>query len=208
MHKIVSHPYFSSELDNLFPTLSLLVLHFLIISSSLGCKTWFSVHSVVQTINSTHILSWLHGIWEERIFSPLCCSHPCNSLASFHHASSWPWSCLHLPHNSAPKAESSLPRSTTLEGSLHGIFDANSTWLFTASNTSFWSVGLQLVQKVQVGFGFQKSGIWIPFHKDVHSFLGFIKTCVSWVLSPFGCCFPHLIVNIDLESEKQMPLTS
>lgn len=108
-----------------------------------------------------------------------------------------------LPRRSPPCRD-----PTTLEGSLHGIFDANSTWLFTASNTSFWSVGLQLVQKVQVGFGFQKSGIWIPFHKDVHSFLGFIKTCVSWVLSPFGCCFPHLIVNIDLESEKQMPLTS
>lgn len=103
MHKIVSHPYFSSELDNLFPTFSLLVLHFLIISVFLGSKTWFNVHSVVQTINSIRTLSWLHGVWEEQIFS-LFCSHPCNSLASFYPAFSRLWSCFHLPCTPPPKA--------------------------------------------------------------------------------------------------------
>lgn len=126
MHKTVSHPSFSSELDNLFPTVSLLVLHFLIISSSLGSKTWFNVHSVVQTINSIHILSWLHGAWEERIFS-LCCSHPCNSLASFYPVFSWLWSCLDLPRIPPPKvgvvlAEIQLPWRIPLQDIWHRVY--------------------------------------------------------------------------------------
>lgn len=122
MYKIVSHPYFSSELDNLFPTLSLLVLHFLIISSSSGSKTWLNFHSVVQTTNSNHSPSWLHRAWEERMFS-LCCFHPCNSLPSFYPAFSWLWSCLHLPHTLFPRQGFSLLRSSLPEGSLRRIFD-------------------------------------------------------------------------------------
>lgn len=49
MPKIISHPSFSSELDHLFPKLSLRVLHFPAVSSSLGCETRFSVCSAGQT---------------------------------------------------------------------------------------------------------------------------------------------------------------
>lgn len=56
MPKIVSHSSFPFELDNLFPMLSLWVLHFLTFSSSLGCETWFSVHSAGQTLFSTSCL--------------------------------------------------------------------------------------------------------------------------------------------------------
>lgn len=113
--------------------------------------------------------------------------------------------CIPLAH--LPRQVFSLPRSSHPEECVHRIFDTEPTWLFVILNPLFCIVGLQLVQKVQVGFGFQESGIWIPFHKDVDSSLGFIKTCVSWVLSPFGCCFPHLMVNIDLEGERQLLVT-
>lgn len=82
MPKTVSHPSFSSELDNLFPMLSLQVLHFLTISSSLGSKSQFSIHSAGQTLVS---ISCLDSV-EEGIFS-LCCSHPYDSLTSFYPAS-------------------------------------------------------------------------------------------------------------------------
>lgn len=114
MHKVVSCPYFSSELDHLFPTLSLLILCFLITSSSLGSKTWFNVHSGVQIINSIQILSRFHGVWQERMFS-MYCSRPCNSLDSFYPAFSWPWSCLHLTHTSSQGGHSPSQDPAILE---------------------------------------------------------------------------------------------
>lgn len=68
MPKIVSHPSFSSELNNLFPMLSSEVLHFLTISSSLGSKTRFNVHSAGQTLVSTSCLDSV--VCRRRGFSP------------------------------------------------------------------------------------------------------------------------------------------
>lgn len=68
MPKTVSHASFSSELNNLFPMLSLEVLHFLTISSSLRSKTLFSFHSAGQNLVSTSCLDCV--ACKSRRFSP------------------------------------------------------------------------------------------------------------------------------------------
>lgn len=81
MPKIVSHPHFSSELGNLFPMLSLQVLSFLTISSSLGSEIQFSVHSAVQTSVSISCLdSTAHG---RRGFSPCAALTPVTTSLAF-----------------------------------------------------------------------------------------------------------------------------
>lgn len=100
MPKIVSHPGFSAEPDDLFPMLSSWVLHFLTISRVL----WDVRHGSVFTVQVKQgfpypaLTPWHMGgedflpvllspFWQPQLLS---CIH-------------WPWSCLHLPHTPPPK---------------------------------------------------------------------------------------------------------
>lgn len=156
MPKIVSHPRFSSELWQSFPNAQLASLA--LPNNQQFFRIWDTVQCSRCSSNiSFHILPWLHGPWEEGIFS-LCCSHPCDNLTGFYPAFSWS-----IPGCGAvcisitlllPRQGFALARSNHRGGSVPRVLDTESTWLFTASSALFWGVGLQLVQKVQVGFGF------------------------------------------------------
>lgn len=118
MPKIVSHPGFSPELDNIFPMLNPWVLHLLTISSSLGCKTQFSVHSAGQTWFSILCLDPM--AYGRGGFPPLCCSHPSGSLSFYPASIGHGAVCISL--TLLPRQGFSLARSSH-RGSLHRIFD-------------------------------------------------------------------------------------
>lgn len=157
MPKIISHPRFSSEFNNIFPMPSLQVLQFPMPSLQF-LQQFFGIQGTVQCSQcssniSFHILPWIDGVWEEGI-------SPCAALALVTSSSALtlhPLGCgaVCIPLILLlPRQGFSMARSNHCGGSLHRIFDTECTWLFTASDTLFWGVGLQLVQKVQVGFGF------------------------------------------------------
>lgn len=93
MPKIVSHPSFSSELNNLFPVLILELLHFLTTSSSLGSKARFSVHSAAPNLVSTSCLDSV--ACGRRGFSP-CAALPLMtpSPAFILHPAAWGAVCI------------------------------------------------------------------------------------------------------------------
>lgn len=135
MPKIVSHPSFSSELDNVFPMLSLQVLHFLTISSSLGSETRFSVHGAVQTSVSISCLGSM--ACGRRGFSPCAALTPVTASPAFILCSlGCGAACISLILL-LPRQGYSLARANHHGGSLHRVFDTESTWLFTASNILF-----------------------------------------------------------------------
>lgn len=148
MPKIATHPRFSSELDNLFPMLSWWVLHFLTISSSLGPA------GVLRAVQTSVSISCLGSVaCGRRGFLPVLLSPLWQPLQ--------PFSCILLAVGlfASPSDSSSQGRDvpwqdpTTMEDLCTGCL-TESAWLYPASNTSFWGVVLQLIQKVKVGFGF------------------------------------------------------
>lgn len=122
MPKIVSHPSFSSELENLFPMLSLQVLHFLTISSSLGSKTQFSVHGAVQT--SVSISCFDSMVCGRRGFSPCAALTPVTASPAFIlHSLGCGAACISLILL-LPRQGYSLARSNHCGGSLHRVFES------------------------------------------------------------------------------------
>lgn len=97
MPKIVSHPRFSSELDNLFPMLGSQVLHYLTISSSLDLRHG-SVFIVQVKPWFPHPAFTPWHVEEGYFLTVKMTAYPYDSLTSFYPASCSLWSCLPIPH--------------------------------------------------------------------------------------------------------------